>query len=112
MCHGSGGLAGQYRFGARTGGSVLVLGAGKLILGLFFGSSIAVLLISFPMSVLGLMILLAGIELARPVRDQKLVRNIIVVLVTAVGIIAANVLVGFLIGLIVGMIILVDRNQS
>ena len=34
MCHGSGGLAGQYRFGARTNLAVLVLGVAKLALGL------------------------------------------------------------------------------
>ena len=35
MCHGSGGLAGQHRFGARTNLSVLMLGLSKLLLGLF-----------------------------------------------------------------------------
>jgi hypothetical protein len=27
MCHGAGGLAGQYRFGARTNGAILFLGS-------------------------------------------------------------------------------------
>ena len=41
MCHGAGGLAAQYRFGARTGGSVIMLGAlkgedvGKLVFAIF-----------------------------------------------------------------------------
>jgi len=30
MCHGAGGLGGQYRFGARTNGSILILGGAKM----------------------------------------------------------------------------------
>ncbi|KAJ6382896.1 hypothetical protein OIU77_031342 [Salix suchowensis] len=35
-CHGAGGLAGQYKFGGRSGGCVALLGAAKLVLGLVF----------------------------------------------------------------------------
>jgi len=35
VCHGSGGLASQYRFGARSGASIIILGTIKLLLGLF-----------------------------------------------------------------------------
>jgi hypothetical protein len=35
-CHGSGGMAGHYRFGARTGGSINISGGIYLVLGLFF----------------------------------------------------------------------------
>ncbi|KAK5707511.1 hypothetical protein LTR97_000045 [Elasticomyces elasticus] len=65
ICHGSGGLAGQYRFGARSGSSVIALGLVKLILGLFVGEAIVPLLQRFPKSLLGVMVLAAGIELAK-----------------------------------------------
>ena len=65
VCHGSGGLAAQHRFGARSGASVVMLGAVKMILGLFFGESIVGLLQAFPKSILGIMVLAAGLELAR-----------------------------------------------
>lgn len=65
ICHGSGGLAGQYRFGARSGASVIVLGAVKLLLGLFIGEAIVPVLQSFPKSLLGVMVLAAGVELAK-----------------------------------------------
>lgn len=65
ICHGSGGLAGQYRFGARSGASIIVLGAVKLILGLFVGDGIIPLLQRFPKSLLGIMVLAAGVELAK-----------------------------------------------
>lgn len=35
ICHGSGGLAAQHRFGARSGASVIILGVVKLMLGVF-----------------------------------------------------------------------------
>lgn len=65
VCHGSGGLAGQYRFGARSGASIIMLGLAKLVLGLFAGNAIVPLLQRFPKSLLGLMVLAAGVELAK-----------------------------------------------
>ncbi|KAK1068720.1 hypothetical protein LTR74_005378 [Friedmanniomyces endolithicus] len=65
ICHGSGGLAGQYRFGARSGSSIIILGAVKLILGLTVGGAVVPLLQRFPRSLLGVMVLAAGVELAK-----------------------------------------------
>lgn len=101
MCHGSGGLAGQYYFGARTGGSVVMLGTMKLLLGLFAGSTCMILLQHYPLSVLGVLLLFAGYELSKPIRDQKDFSSIIVLSITALGIILLNTLYGFLIGFIV-----------
>ncbi|KAN0071872.1 hypothetical protein V8E54_010468 [Elaphomyces granulatus] len=64
VCHGSGGLAAQYRFGARSGASVIFLGILKLAIGLFFGESLVGLLTRFPSALLGVMVIAAGIELA------------------------------------------------
>lgn len=65
ICHGSGGLAGQYRFGARSGASIIVLGTVKVLLGLFAGEAIVPLLSRFPKSLLGVMVIAAGVELAK-----------------------------------------------
>jgi MFS superfamily sulfate permease-like transporter len=64
-CHGSGGLAGQYRFGARSGASVIILGLVKLLLGLFVGDALVNVLREFPKSLLGIMVIAAGVELAK-----------------------------------------------
>ena len=64
VCHGSGGLAAQYRFGARSGASIIFLGLVKLIIGIFFGDGIFDLLRKFPRSLLGIMVIAAGLELA------------------------------------------------
>src|SRR5205814_6147517 len=69
MCHGAGGLAGQYRFGARTNGSILFLGAAKMLVAVLFGSSLMALCRSFPASVLGVMLAFSGLELPLVARD-------------------------------------------
>lgn len=65
VCHGSGGLAAQYRFGARSGSSIILLGIFKIFLGLVFGESLVGLLRQYPKSILGVMVLAAGLELAK-----------------------------------------------
>ena len=69
ICHGSGGLAGQYRFGARSGASIIILGSVKLLLGLVAGDRIVPLLQQFPKSLLGIMVIAAGVELAKVGRN-------------------------------------------
>ena len=65
VCHGSGGLAAQFRFGARSGASVIILGTIKLLLGLFVGDGLLALFSRFPKSILGIMVIAAGVELAK-----------------------------------------------
>lgn len=63
VCHGSGGLAAQYRFGAHSGSSVVFLGLLKVIIGVFFGETLVGLLKRFPAAFLGVMVIAAGLEL-------------------------------------------------
>lgn len=65
MCHGSGGLAAQYRFGARSGASVIFLGIIKLVLGLFLGDFFWFTLKAFPKPLLAVMVFAAGLELVK-----------------------------------------------
>ncbi|EER05295.1 conserved hypothetical protein [Perkinsus marinus ATCC 50983] len=62
-CHGCGGLAAQYRFGARTGTSVVMLGVLKLCIGLIFGPQLLHILRAYPGAVLGPMLCIAAGEL-------------------------------------------------
>jgi hypothetical protein len=64
MCHGVGGMAGHVRFGARTGGATIILGVALLGLALVFGQSLPLLFQLFPQVVLGVVMFLAGVELA------------------------------------------------
>lgn len=63
-CHGAGGLAGQYKFGARHGSSVIVLGLIKMILAIMGGNLIPVFLGYIPNAILGVLLAVAGHELA------------------------------------------------
>ncbi|KAI6709895.1 hypothetical protein JHW43_007569 [Diplocarpon mali] len=65
VCHGSGGLAAQYRFGARSGASIIILGTFKILLGVLFGESLIGLLREYPKGLLGIMVVAAGLELAK-----------------------------------------------
>lgn len=104
MCHGAGGLAGQYRFGARTSGSILFLGASKMTLAVAFGSSMMGLCRAFPSSILGVMLAFSGAELALVARDQTRRSDFLVALVTAgVSLGVNNVAIGFVVGLAVAV---------
>ncbi len=101
LCHGAGGLAGQYFFGARTGGANIIEGAIEISLGLFLAASIAAIFAAFPLSIVGAMMLLVGIELTKFSRDLRWSRELIPVAVTVGGSVAFNMAVGFAAGIIV-----------
>ena len=104
MCHGAGGLAGQYYFGARTGGTSILEGLIEVCLGLFLSESVASLLKAFPMPLVGGMMLLVGIELGKVVvklRGWKLWLALVTAAVAAV----TNMAVGFVAGLAAGYLV-------
>ncbi len=65
VCHGSGGLAAQYRFGARSGASIIFLGLVKLLLGLFASDVALYIFNGFPKTLLCIMLIAAGLELVK-----------------------------------------------
>jgi hypothetical protein len=100
-CHGAGGLAGQYKFGGRSGGCVAALGALKLALGLLLGGSMLRVLVEFPVGLLGVLLLFAGVELAVAARDMSSKAEAFVMLLcTAVSLVGSSAALGFLCGMI------------
>jgi sulfate permease, SulP family len=71
MCHGTGGLAAHYRFGARTGGAPIMIGALLVILALVLGELGLTILALIPNSVLGVLLVFAGLELCPLVRSLQ-----------------------------------------
>ena len=69
MCHGAGGMAGHVRFGAKTGGALVILGSLLVLIALFFSDSVAIFFRIFPNAILGVILFFAGSELAIVVRD-------------------------------------------
>lgn len=104
-CHGSGGMAGHYAFGGRTGGSVIIYGALYLVLGLFFRRGFDRVVQVFPMPILGVLLLFEALTLILLVRDLSHIPSEFFVAVL-VGLIAAHVPYGYLVALIAGTLIL------
>jgi len=106
MCHGAGGLAGQYYFGARSGGANLLEGAMELAMGLFLAGSIAALFAAFPSAIIGAMMLLVGIEMTRFARDVRWDWNLAPLLMTVLVSLLFNMAIGFLAGLLLHYVLL------
>ena len=64
MCHGAGGMAGHVRFGARTGGALVILGTMVLLLAVLFSGSIDLIFRMFPAPILGVILFMTGAQLA------------------------------------------------
>jgi hypothetical protein len=113
MCHGSGGLAGQHFFGARTGKSVIFLGTIKVALGLFAGGAALTVLLAYPDSVLGVLLMFTAIELALVALDVRNRRDGLILLVTAGAIIGLeSTFLGFLVGLAVAYLVTYTYRHS
>lgn len=100
MCHGAGGIAAQYRFGARTGGSMLMLGIGMMLLGVFFGESILNFITHFPLSILGVFLFFAGLELTLQIRDVLKKDMVYVMIFTALVYVVAKAAIALVCGII------------
>lgn len=101
VCHGSGGFAGHYAFGGRTGGSVVLYGGLFIILGLLFSNVFTEVVKVFPLPILGVLLLfeaLALIVLVRDLADSKVDFTV----ATLVAACAAFLPYGYVIGLLVG----------
>jgi SulP family sulfate permease len=100
MCHGAGGLAAHYRFGAKTAGSNLIIGSLMVLLSLGLGTGLTALLFLIPMAILGVLLIFAGSQLALTISDMH-TRNEIFVIVTILAVtLAANLAVGAVIGIV------------
>ncbi len=100
MCHGAGGLAAQYRFGARTGGSNIISGFILLVIAFFFASP--VLLEIIPFGVLGAMLVFTALQMF-----QSAIQTDNKVLMIATGVIAffSNIAISFIIMMIFDLIL-------
>jgi len=112
-CHGSGGMAGHYTFGARTGGSVILYGTLYLVLGLFFSSSFGHFIDVFPKPILGVLLAFEGLAMLLLVRDiAGSKRDLLIAML--VGLMAVGLPYGYAIGLILGAALVYlwrDRQQ-
>jgi Molybdate transporter of MFS superfamily len=95
MCHGAGGLAGQYRYGARTGGANVYAGLIFLVLALFFTSPQVLSIIA--VGVLGALLVFVGIEMGRhSLKTDSIVITCLIGLLALVS----SITLAFIVGMI------------
>jgi SulP family sulfate permease len=106
MCHGTGGLAAHYRFGARTGGAPIMIGALFVVMALVFGEFGFTLLAMIPNSVLGVLLIFAGLELCPLIRSLKTNEEYFVaLLISGIALAVPNMAWAFGIGIAADMFI-------
>jgi len=76
ICHGAGGIAGHARFGGRTGGTTMIMGAALVLCALI--RPLTDLLFSIPIPVLGALLIVTSWKLITLVRDLKSAPDLIV----------------------------------
>lgn len=99
VCHGCGGLAGHHRFGARTGGSVVIYGTLYLVLGGLFAPVVQEAVKIFPFPILGVLLFFEGFALVRLVWHLAKSQDELLV-----ALLVGAVIVGLPYGYVVGMI--------
>jgi sulfate permease, SulP family len=106
MCHGTGGLAAHYRFGARTGGAPILIGIFLVVLALGLGDFGFKLLAVIPNSVLGVLLIFAGLELCPLMRSLKTNEEYFVaILIAGIALAVPNMGWAFGIGIIIDLFI-------
>lgn len=109
LCHGAGGLAAHYRFGARTAGSNLMIGIIFVALAVFLGSDSLSVIYLLPLSVLGILLLFAGSQLALTIMDLANRKDFFVVLVMLGITLATNLAAGFIVGIGVAWVLKAEK---
>lgn len=105
LCHGAGGLAAHYRFGARTAGSNLIIGSIFLALALFFGQYTVALLHLLPLAILGVLLVFSGIELSLAILDMLNRQMMFIVLVMLAITLTVNLAWAFLGGILLSQLL-------
>ncbi len=109
LCHGAGGLAAHYRFGARTAGSNLMIGMLFLALALFLGVHALSVVYLLPMAILGVLLIFAGGQLALTIIDITTRKDLFVSLLILGITLASNLAIGFLVGIVVAYALKSER---
>lgn len=105
LCHGAGGLAAHYRFGARTAGSNLMIGGVFLLLAIVLGKDIVTFFNLLPMSVLGILLIFAGAQLTLTVMDLETRKDYFVATMILGITLASNLAAGFIAGMFIARLL-------
>ncbi len=107
MCHGAGGLAGQFRFGGRTGGTNVYAGAILITFALFFTSPAWLALVSS--GFFAALLLFVAVELGRcGLRSDSLIVTLLIGILSLV----ISITVAFFAGLVLAWLLAQRKKKS
>jgi len=101
-------FAGQYYFGARTGGTNIIEGIIEVLMGLFLANAIAEIFSFFPSAIIGAMMFMVGVELTKFAKDIHVNKDIIIMSIVVIISLITNMAFGFLVGLVIYYILKFD----
>lgn len=100
VCHGSGGLTAHYRFGARTGGASIMVGAIFLAAAIFVDGNALPIFSLIPYATLGLLVAAVGFRHALLARDVTgLLNKAVVAVIAILALVTSSLAIGFAAGL-------------
>jgi len=109
LCHGAGGLAAHYTFGARTAGSNVMIGVLVVALAVLLGDDIIGLFNLLPMSILGVLLVFAVTQLTLTIMDLNRRKDYFVAILILGVTLASNLAAGFIAGMIVAQLLRWDK---
>jgi SulP family sulfate permease len=99
ICHGAGGIAAHYKFGGRTGGTMIIVGSVLILIAISGGFFIEFIYL-IPVPVLSFLLLVTSLELIKLVKDLKYAEGVIVALTVAcISFYSRNLFIAILIGM-------------
>ncbi len=105
LCHGAGGLAAHYAFGARTAGSNIMIGGFFIGAAILFGAEIIQLFNLIPLSVLGALLVFAGAQLTLTIMDLEEKKDFFIATLILGITLATNLAAGVVAGMVVAQIL-------
>jgi len=109
LCHGAGGLASHYAFGARSAGSNLIIGSIFVLLAILLGKHAVSLLQLIPFSALGVLLFFAGSQLALTIMDMKHRKEFFVIFAMLGITLVSNLAIAFGIGIALARLLKSDK---
>ena len=111
VCHGSGGMTAHYRFGARTGGAPLMIGALFIGIAIIVNGNVLPILSLIPYPVLGVLTIFIGMLHSLLTRDMQKIEDVVVVaLIALTSVVTANLAIGFGSGIILHLALKAGRR--
>ncbi len=107
LCHGAGGLAAQYRFGARTGGANILSGLMLIMIAFFLASPEFINMI--PIGIFGALLVFVALELGRHgIKTDSYPLTITIAIICLL----INIAIAFIVGLIIAYLLIRFKSSN